>query len=80
MLINVRKNKVMIFNTGRKYEVMPQLTLSDMGGNFLEVVENFKPLGVIIRSDIKWYDNTDYMCQKGYERLWMLIRLKGRGH
>ena len=40
MQINVRKSKVMIFNTGRKYDVMPQLTLSDMGGNFLEVVEN----------------------------------------
>ena len=79
MQINVRKSKVMIFNTGRKYDVMPQLTLSDMGGNFMEVVENFKLLGVIIRSDMKWYDNTNYICQKGYERLWMLRRLKGLG-
>ena len=79
MQINEGKSKVMIFNTGRKYDVMPKLTLSDTGGNFLEVVENFKLLGVIIRSDMKWYDNTDYICQKGYERLWMLRRLKGLG-
>ena len=58
---------------------MPQFTLSAMGNNFLEVVENFKLHGVIIRSDMKWYDNTNYICQKGYERLWMLRRLKGLG-
>ena len=79
MQINESKSKVMIFNTGRKYDAMPKLTLSDTGDNFLEVVEKFKLLGVIIRSDMKWYDNTDYICQKGYERLWMLRRLKGLG-
>ena len=79
MQINESKSKVMIFNTGRKYDAMPKLTLSDMGDNYLEVVENFKLLGVVIRSDMKWYDNTDYICQKGYERLWMLRRLKGLG-
>ena len=33
----------------------------------------------MIRSDMKWYDNTDYICEKGYSRLWMLRRLKGLG-
>ena len=28
---------------------------------------------------MKWYDNTNYICQKGYERLWMLRRLKVLG-
>ena len=32
-----------------------------------------------MRSDMKWYDNTDFICQKGYSRLWMLRRLKGLG-
>ena len=45
----------------------------------LEVVDNFKLLGVIIRSDMKWYDNTNYICQKGYARLWLLRRLKNLG-
>ena len=50
-----------------------------MGGEYLEVVESFKLLGVIIRSDLKWCDNTDIICHKGYSRLWMLRRLKGLG-
>ena len=79
MKINEKKCKVMIFNTGRKYDCMPQLTLSGQGDNYLEVVETFKLLGVIIRSDLKWSENTDYICQKGYSRLWMLRRLKGLG-
>ena len=36
-------------------------------------------MGVIIRSDLKWQDNTDLICQKGYARLWLLRRLKGLG-
>ena len=79
MKVNENKCKVMIFNTGRKYDVMPKLTLSGQGENYLEVVEKFKLLGVMIRSDMKWYDNTDYVCEKGYSRLWMLRRLKGLG-
>ena len=79
MRVNENKTKVMIFNTGRNYDVMPQLTLSGMGGDYLEVVEQFKLLGVIVRRDMKWYDNTNYICQKGYERLWMLRRLNGLG-
>ena len=36
-------------------------------------------LGVIMRSDMKWYDNTNHICQKGYARLWLLRRLKNLG-
>ena len=66
MQINVGKSKVIIFKTGRKYAGMPQLTFSGTGDQYLEVVEQFKLSGVIIRSDMKWFDNTDYICQKGY--------------
>ena len=45
----------------------------------LEVVEKSKLLGVKIQSDLKWNDNTNYICQKGFMRLWMLRRLKGLG-
>ena len=79
MQINTEKTKVMIFNPARNYDGTPQLTLSDMGGEHLEVVEKYKLLGVIIRSDLKWQDNTDFICQKGYARLWLLRRLKGLG-
>ena len=45
----------------------------------LRLWTNLNCLWVIIRSDMKWSDNTDYICKKGYERLWMLRRLKGLG-
>ena len=79
MVINNNKSKVMIFNQHRKYACMPQLTLSGEGGEFLEVVESVKLLGVQLRSDLRWCDNTDYICKRGYSRLWILRRLKGLG-
>ena len=72
MSINQLKCRGMIFNPHRAYAGMPKLTLSGMGGSYIEVVEKFKLLGVKIRSDLKWWDNTDYICQKGYKRLWLL--------
>ena len=36
-------------------------------------------LGLVIRSDMRWCDNTNYICQKGYKRLWILRRLRGLG-
>ena len=78
MKINENKSKVMIFNTRRKYDGRPRLTIQG-GDAQLEVVEIFKLLGVMVRSDMKWYDNSDYICQKGYSRLWMLRRLSNLG-
>ena len=79
MVVNTNKCKVMMFNTGKKYAGMPKLTLPGMGQGNLEVVERFKLLGVRIQSDLKWNDNTNYICQKGFLRLWILRRLKGLG-
>ena len=77
MRINENKTKVMIFNTRKKYDGRPRLAVR--GGEFLEVVESYKLLGVILRSDMKWNENTDYICQKGYSRLWLIRRLKSLG-
>ena len=35
--------------------------------------------GVRLRSDMLWCDTSDYICQKGYARLWIIRRLKGLG-
>jgi len=43
------------------------------------VVETCILLGVIIRSDLRWCDNTEYLCKKGYSRLWLIRRLKVLG-
>ena len=80
MVVNENKCKVMIFNNARNYDATPQLTLSDTGVGCLEVVETFKLLGVIIRSDLRWCDNTNYyLCKKGFSRLWLIRRLKVLG-
>ena len=64
----------MLFNTAKDYDFMPKLTFQSEVDteDYLEVVESSKLLGVIIRSDMKWCDNVDYMCKKGYMKLWIL--------
>jgi hypothetical protein len=67
----------MLFNTGRKYDFMPRLELENE--SYLEVVEECKLLGVMLQSNMKWYANTNFICQKGYAHLWMLRRLRSHG-
>ena len=45
----------------------------------LEVVQEIKLLGVIIRNDLSWGPNTDYIVQKANKKLWCLRRLKKLG-
>ena len=77
MTINSAKTKVVLFNTARKYDFQPQLTLD--GINNLEVVEEFRLLGINFQSNLSWQSNTDIMCNKGYARIWMLRRLSKLG-
>jgi hypothetical protein len=77
MQINSKKTKLMLFNTSKTYDFMPVVTDSD--GKALELVEEFKLLGVMVTSDLKWNCNTQYMCARGYSKLWMLRNLKRYG-
>ena len=77
MMINSDKTKVVLFNAGRKYDFMPQLSIN--GQSNLEVVEEFRLLGIIFQSNLGWQANTDLICQKAYSRLWMIKRLKKLG-
>ena len=77
MQINCKKTKVMLFNSAKKYDFQPQILAED--GNFLDTVEEFKLLGVKVTSDLRWHANTQYICAKGYSRLWALRNLKAFG-
>ena len=77
MRINQNKTKVAIFNTARIYDFMPRLSIE--GNTHLEVVEEFKLLGVKFQSNLRWQANTDFVCKKAYARLWMIRRLKRLG-
>ena len=42
-------------------------------------VDEYKLVGVMISSSLKWDENTEYITKKAYSRLWMLRRLKNLG-
>ena len=77
MVINKAKTKVIMFNTRKSLDFEPQLTLESH--DTLEVVDEIKLLGLVIRSDLSWSSNTDKMCKKVFSRMWILRRLKGLG-
>ena len=66
----------MLFNPCRSIDFMPTI---DLGGQQLEVVEQIRLLGVIIRTDLKWYSNTTNIVQRAVNKLWVLRRLKKFG-
>ena len=51
-----------------------------LGNNeFLEVVESFKILGVIVSNKLTWDANTEYIVGKANKRIWSIRRLKNLG-
>ena len=44
-----------------------------------DLVEESKLLGVIIRSDLSWASNTEYIVKRANSKLWCLRRIKGYG-
>ena len=77
MRINYKKTKLILFNPGTKRDFMPRFVLDNK--EELEVVEETKLLGVVIRSDLSWGANTDYMVKRANSKLWCLRRLKKLG-
>ena len=56
------KTKIMSFNFSKKYDFLPKMSI---GENKLEVVQSTKLLGVILSSDLKWNQHTEYITKKG---------------
>ena len=76
MQINKKKTKVMVFNPCKAWDFQPELSLANQE---LDMVEEMRLLGVVIRSDLKWTSNTEQMVVKAYKRLWSMRRLKVMG-
>ena len=76
MKLNKDKTKVMLFNTSKQRDFMPEIKA---GNQVLEVVDQYKLVGVMISSNLKWDENTHYITKKAYSRLWMIRRLKNLG-
>ena len=76
MEINYGKTKLMVFNPGKIRDFFPRFPVNN---DELEVVEEIKLLGVIIRNDLSWEPNTDYIIKRANKKLWSLSRLKKLG-
>ena len=77
MLINENKSKVMLFNQAHNYDFIPSIETDN--GTLLQTVDKIRLLGLVVRSDLSWQDNTDQMYKKAYGRLWMIRNLKKLG-
>ena len=77
MSLNHQKTKVMLCSRHRKYDFLPEIHLTQ--NTNIEVVEEMKIVGFILRSDLKTISNTKYIIGKAYGRMWILRRLKALG-
>ena len=73
MIINKKKTKVISFNKSKKWDFPPELTFSN--GSQLECISETKLVGVMLSEDLSWHKNTQYICQKAKQKLWILRRM-----
>ena len=76
MAISKNKTKTMLCNSRKKWDFIPELKLDN---DDIEVVEEMKIVGFIMRSDMRTSSNTEYLVRKAYKRMWLVRRLKGLG-
>ena len=77
MKLNEDKTKILLFNRAISVDILPEIKLTEE--NVIELVEETKLLGIMIRSDLSWKSNTNALVAKGFKRIWMLRNLKRFG-
>ena len=73
MIINEKKCHTITFNFSAKNTPPQNLTLNN---NVIEPVNKLKLLGVMISDELKWNENTSFICDKVNKRYYVLHRLK----
>ena len=73
MIINKTKTVAIKFNTSRNWDFPLELKFLD--GSSVNVCSELKLLGLYITGNLKWDRNTEYICTKARQRLWILRRL-----
>ena len=76
MAISKKKTKTMLCNSRTKWDFIPELKLQD---DDIEVVQEMKIVGFVMRSDMRTSSNTEYLVKKAFKRMWLIRRLKGLG-
>ena len=73
MLNNKKKTKLISFNKSRKWDFPPELKFSD--GTIIEYKPEMKIVGVILSENLSWFKNTQYICDKARQKLWIIRRM-----
>ena len=76
MRINCDKSKFILFNPCTSYDFLPGFS---EGEQEIACTEEFKLLGVHLRSDLKWTSNTDAIAKRAFAKLWTIRRLMKYG-
>ena len=76
MKISHKKTKMILFIPGTARDFHPKFSLKQTQ---IDLVEETKLLGVIIRSDLSWSSNTEYIVTRANKKLWFLRKLKVLG-
>ena len=74
MIINKQKTKVISFTKSGKWDFPPELSFSD--GTPIECVPSVRLVGVLVTQDLKWFQNTKFICEKARSKLWILRRMQ----
>ena len=69
MELNAKKTKCMVFNFTKKHQFTTDLSLKN---HRIEIVDQAKLLGLILTSDLKWDQNTDFLVKDANRRMVML--------
>ena len=72
MKLNVSKSKYMIFNFSKNYQINTRLYMEN---ELLQQVKETRLLGVIIRDDLSFKSNTNYITRNAYKRMVILHKL-----
>ena len=72
MVLNEKKSKIMIFNFTLNHQFSTRVHLK---GTLLETINQTRLLGTILTSDLKWHANSQYLTQRGYQRMIILRNL-----
>jgi hypothetical protein len=46
-----------------------------LNGTQIECVPQTKLVDVVISQDLRWFQNTEYICSKSRQKLWVLRRM-----
>ena len=74
MVIIMKKSHAMHFTQAKKFDFPPEMSFLD--GTKVQIVQQTTLRGVIITDDLKWKQNTSFICLKARQKLWTLKRMK----